>query len=468
MAIEVKVPSPGESISEVEIAGWFVESGDFVEKDQEIGEVESEKATLPLIAEADGQIKLLKEVGDVVPVGEVVCTIDTSVQESKKETDVTEDKAKEDVKAEKEAEVAAEAEKEAKKEQKASSKTDNAILREEKNNKIHEPEAAEKATEKSEGLTTENDKADAKEDKADVKEDHAKATPVARKIMDENGLSIEDVLNGLRKISRRDVERVIGSQKGSGEVSFSTDEASRDEARKTMSNLRKKLSQRLVALKKEPAMLTTFNEADMSRIIELRQKHQSKFVEKHGVKLGYMSFFTKAVSLALKDFPNLNSRIEEDEIITPAYTDIGIAVQTDKGLMVPVVRNTESMDLASIEKAIMELGGKAKKNRISIDDMAGGTFTITNGGIFGSMLSTPILNPPQSGILGMHNIIDRPVALNGQVVIRPMMYLALTYDHRLVDGRDSVSFLVKVKEFIENPEKLLLGGKDTEKLLLGL
>jgi 2-oxoglutarate dehydrogenase E2 component (dihydrolipoamide succinyltransferase) len=261
---------------------------------------------------------------------------------------------------------------------------------------------------------------------------------------------------------------VIGSEKESGISSFASEESSREEVHKTMSNLRKKLSQRLVAVKNETAMLTTFNEADMSRIIEIRQKHQSEFVEKHGVKLGYMSFFTKAVSQALKEFPNLNSRIEGDDIITPSYTDIGIAVQTDKGLMVPVVRNTETMDLASIEKAIMELAGKAKKNRIGIDDMTGGTFTITNGGIFGSMLSTPILNPPQSGILGMHNIIDRPIALNGQVVIRPMMYLALTYDHRLVDGRDSVSFLVKVKDYIENPEKLLLGGKNTEKLLLRL
>ena len=235
-----------------------------------------------------------------------------------------------------------------------------------------------------------------------------------------------------------------------------------------MSNLRRKLAQRLVAVKNETAMLTTFNEADMSRIMALRKKYQESFTGKHGIKLGFMSFFTRAVSLALLEFPNVNSRIEGDELIMPGYCDIGIAVQTDKGLMVPVLRNVENQSLADIEKNIMELAGKARKYRISIEEMSGGTFTITNGGIFGSMLSTPIINPPQAAILGMHNIIERPVVVDGQIVIRPMMYLALSYDHRVVDGRDSVSFLVKVKEYLENPVTMLMGGLNPERTLLDI
>jgi 2-oxoglutarate dehydrogenase E2 component (dihydrolipoamide succinyltransferase) len=235
-----------------------------------------------------------------------------------------------------------------------------------------------------------------------------------------------------------------------------------------MSSLRRKISQRLVAVKNETAMLTTFNEVDMTAVMELRKKYQKQFIDNHGVKLGFMSFFTKAVSVALQNFPKINSYIDNENIVSPNYVDVGIAVQTDKGLMVPIIRNTQLKNLAEIEIEIAELAKKARAFRITPDEMSGGTFTITNGGVFGSMLSTPILNPPQSGILGMHNIIERPVAQNGQVIVRPMMYIALSYDHRIVDGRDSVSFLVKVKELLESPVKLLYSQNDPEKNLLGI
>ncbi|MBA7710547.1 Dihydrolipoyllysine-residue succinyltransferase component of 2-oxoglutarate dehydrogenase complex [subsurface metagenome] len=248
----------------------------------------------------------------------------------------------------------------------------------------------------------------------------------------------------------------------------SVQSGSREVKRESISQLRKKLSHRLVSVKNETAMLTTFNEVDMSKIISLRKKYQEEFTKVHGVKLGFMSFFTKAVTEALQVFPKVNSMIDGDEIVTPRFVDVGIAVQTDKGLMVPVLRNTELMSLADIEKQIVELAEKARKFRLSIEDMRGGSFTITNGGVFGSMLSTPILNPPQAAILGMHNIVERPVAIYGKVEIRPIMYVALSYDHRLVDGRDSVSFLVKAKELLEEPNKMLLGGQDPEKVLLGI
>lgn len=424
MKIEIKVPSPGESISEVEIANWFFQQGDFVEKDQEIGEIESEKATLPLIADESGELSILKEPGETVPVGEVVCIIDTEKSGNKKSEE-----------------------------------------------KSSEP-AVEKEKEKPESISdkkTETPSAAVEKKAAKESDTQIKTTPLAKKMMQENNLNVEDIIKGLKKIGSREVNAVI---KSSAEPilpgGFTNTEITRNETRKGMSNLRKKLSERLVAVKNETAMLTTFNEADMSRIITLRKKYQAQFVETHGVKLGFMSFFTKAVSEALKLFPNVNSHIEGDEIVSPEFFDIGIAVQTDKGLMVPVLRNTEVLSLADIENSIGDMAARARKNRLGIDEMKGGSFTITNGGIFGSMLSTPILNPPQSAILGMHNIIERPVAVNGQVVIRPMMYLALSYDHRIIDGRDSVSFLVKVKEFIENPEKMLFGGQDPDKALLQL
>jgi 2-oxoglutarate dehydrogenase E2 component (dihydrolipoamide succinyltransferase) len=442
MATEIKIPSPGESISEVEIASWLVETGDYVEKDQEIGEIESEKATLPLIAEESGEIEILKDEGETVKVGTVVAKIDPSKQGQKKETPSSEKDSSASEKTEKDA-----------------GKDKEQVKEKEKKN----TEEKDKETEKQVSAKSGDTETSTEQDSSKVK-----TTPVARKMMEDHDLSLQDILNGLKKISSNEVNLALNAGNRTATSKQSEGKASREEKREKMSNLRKKLSNRLVSVKNETAMLTTFNEADMSGIITLRKKYQSKFIEKHDVKLGFMSFFTKAVTEALKVFPLVNSRIEENEIVTPAYCDIGIAVQTDKGLMVPVLRNTETLSLADIENKINELAGKARKNRISIDDMSGGTFTITNGGIFGSMLSTPIINPPQSAILGMHNILERPVAINGKVEIRPMMYIALSYDHRIIDGRESVSFLVKIKELIENPERMLFDGQDPEKLLLDL
>jgi 2-oxoglutarate dehydrogenase E2 component (dihydrolipoamide succinyltransferase) len=413
MNIDIKIPSPGESITEVEIAHWFVKNGDFVEKDQELGEVESEKATLPLIADESGKIKLLREVGDTVSVGETVCQIDTSSKGAGKNK------------------------------------------KEEPKLKVEKPEVVGKASE----VVIQSKKIENPSSK-NTENENVKVTPVAQKMLEEQNISVDEIISGLRRLGSKEVNAVIhaglsGTDKSANRFKK---EVSREVQRSGISNLRKKLSQRLVSVKNETAMLTTFNEADMSNIIELRRKYQAIFVEKHGIKLGFMSFFTKAVSLALQEFPNVNSQIDGEEIISPEYTDIAIAVQTDKGLMVPVLRNAESLSLAEIEQGITDLAGKARKNRLSIEEMSGGTFTITNGGIFGSMLSTPIINPPQAAILGMHNIIERPVAVNGEVVIKPMMYIALSYDHRIIDGRDSVSFLVKVKELVENPEKMLIAG----------
>ncbi len=412
MIIEIKIPSPGESISEVEIATWLVEDGDVVEKDQEVAEVESEKATLPLLATDSGRIKIIARAGETLAVGAVACTIDTSVKPT--------GKAKK-----KESE-----EKTAKPEEKPAKK----------------PEVEEVKT----------------SEKSDVK-----VTPIAQQMMKEHGLNVDDIIQGLKRITKQEVQAVI-SQNDSGVVSTQAKEISRESESVKMSSLRRKLSQRLVAVKNETAMLTTFNEVDMSEVIQIRKKYQQQFMEKHSVKLGFMSFFTRAVTIALKTYPSVNSMIDEDNIVYFDYCDIGIAVQADKGLLVPVIRNTEALSMAEIEKKIIELAGKARKNRISMDDMAGGTFTISNGGLFGSMLSTPILNPPQAAILGMHNIIERPVAVDGKVEIRPVMFLALSYDHRLIDGRDSVGFLVKVKELLESPEKMIFSGSDPEKLLLDL
>jgi len=419
MIIEVIIPTPGESITEVELANWMVKDGDYVEKNQEIAEIESDKATLPLIAEKAGKLKILVDEGSTVNVGTVACQIDTDGKAP--ETNV-----KEPVTGEKKSYIG-ETEKNA-------------------------PRPSKEVVEED---AIQSEPPESKE---------VKVTPLAKKLMEEEDLNVDDIIDGLRKITTRDVKRVIDTGK-----SFSSPhpaKASREVQSNKMSQLRKKLSQRLVVVKNETAMLTTFNEVDMSAIIELRKKYQKQFTEKHGVKLGFMSFFTKAATIALQNFPKVNSMLNGDSIVTPEYVDIAIAVQTDKGLMVPVLRNTESMSLAGIEQKIVELANKARTFRLSIEEMTGGTFTITNGGIFGSMLSTPIINPPQSGILGMHNIVERPVAVNGKVEIRPVMYLALSYDHRIIDGRDSVSFLVKVKELLESPYKILLGGIDPEKSLL--
>jgi 2-oxoglutarate dehydrogenase E2 component (dihydrolipoamide succinyltransferase) len=446
MIIEIKIPSPGESVSEVEIASWLVEDGDYVEKDQEIAEVESDKATLPLIAEESGIITIKEETGKTISVGSVACTIDTEGKGSKKEMQASGDKIKDQA-----LPISG----------KAAQKND--IKTKETPPADHEnKEEPVKDDGAPEGIKEQVEKPDKQ------KHDNIRISPLARKLMVEENLSVDDVINGLRRITRNDIAAVSGMKDSKGSFDPADGKASRESTRQKMSLLRRKLSVRLVAVKNETAMLTTFNEVDMSKIIELRQKYQSRFVEKHGVKLGFMSVFAKAVTETLKLFPNINSFIEGDDIITPEYIDIGIAVQTEKGLMVPVMRNTEIMGLADIEKKIISLADKARKNRISIEEMSGGTFTITNGGIFGSLLSTPILNPPQSAILGMHNIVERPVAVKGKVEIRPMMYIALSYDHRIIDGKDSVGFLVKVKEMLEDPVKLVFRGQNPEDMLLDL
>ncbi|MBL7884011.1 MAG: 2-oxoglutarate dehydrogenase complex dihydrolipoyllysine-residue succinyltransferase [Bacteroidia bacterium] len=404
--LEMKVPSPGESITEVVIARWLKKDGEYVEKDEEVAEVDSDKATLTINAEESGAIKLLAAEGDTVKVGQVVCSIDTSV------------------KGEKKAEVVA-------------------------------PKAEVKVEAKKEAVKTDS---------------YASGTPspAAKKLMDENKVPANKVAASGKdgRITKGDVLHVLAN--GFDSSSTITWGGSRDTDRTKMTPLRKKLAQRLVSVKNETAMLTTFNEVDMSAIYAMRAKYKDKFKEVHGTNLGFMSFFTKAVTEALNLYPAVNAMIDGEEIVYHKYADIGIAVSAPKGLVVPVVRNAEQMSLAQIETAIKNLAIKARDNKITLEDMSGGTFTITNGGVFGSMMSTPIINPPQSAILGMHNVVERPVAVNGQVVIRPMMYVALSYDHRIIDGRESVGFLVKVKEMLENPTKMLFGGKDPNEIVLGL
>ncbi|MDD2197643.1 MAG: 2-oxoglutarate dehydrogenase complex dihydrolipoyllysine-residue succinyltransferase [Bacteroidales bacterium] len=416
MKVDIIIPSPGESITEVELANWLAADGSWVEKDQEIAEIESEKATLPLMASHSG-ILSIKVQGGTVRVGEVACTIDTDAKKPKGL-----DKVKEITNAE-----------------------------EESKEKPKEKIVVEEKKVSSKILSTEKSK--------------VKVTPLAQKIMDDKGFDVDDIINGLRKITSDDVNRFIVETNASNTKNRVGE---RSEERLAMSQLRKKLSQRLVAVKNQTAMLTTFNEVDMSRIISIRKEYQKHFQEKYDIKLGFMSFFTRAVVEALKLYPMVNSFIDGDEIVTPNYYDIGIAVQTPKGLMVPVIRNAEDLSMAQIETNILELAQKGEVGRIGLDDLTGGTFTITNGGVFGSMLSTPILNPPQSAILGMHNILERPIAVNGKVEVRPMMYIALSYDHRVIDGKDSVGFLVKVKQMLENPELMVFKGNKPEKLLLGL
>nr|WP_319267847.1 2-oxoglutarate dehydrogenase complex dihydrolipoyllysine-residue succinyltransferase [uncultured Draconibacterium sp.] len=414
MIIEIKVPSPGESITEVEIGSWLVEDGAVVAKDQEIAEVESDKATLTIVASEGGKIEIKAEEGEAVEVGAVVCTIDTSVEA---------------------------------------------------------PAASDKPKEEEKAAEAEAPKAKAAEEKPAVEEsaehDKVKVTSVAKEMMKDHGLSVDDVINGLKRLGKKEVEAVVNAPQAAA-AAIPQKEATRDEERQRMSSLRRKLSARLVSVKNETAMLTTFNEIDMSYVMDMRKKYQQKFVDTHGFKVGFMSFFTKAVATAMDFHPMVNAQIDGDEIVMPQFVDVGIAVSTPKGLMVPIVRNAESKTIPAIELEIKELAAKARNKKISVEELQGGTFTITNGGVFGSLLSTPILNPPQSGILGMHNIVERPVAVNGQVVIRPMMYVALSYDHRIIDGKDSVGFLVKLKELLENPELLFTGGKDAGELMLGI
>ena len=430
MIIELKIPSAGESITEVAIGNWLIEDKAYVEKDQEIAEVESDKATLPLISPDSGMISILIPAGAKAQVGDIAGTLDTSVK-----APVQDQKT-------------------------AKKKSEAAPVKEPQATVIKEIPKAKAIPEKKETAPDKNG-----EDYT-----HVKVTPLARNVMDEYNLDVDAIIQGLKKLTRQDVERVVNQFSGApGQpLTFSAPPITRTEETTPMSPLRRKLSKRLVAVKNETAMLTTFNEVDMSAVLELRKKHQQAFVEKHGLKLGLMSFFMKAAAEALTAFPRVNSMIDGDNMITPGYVDIAVAVQTEKGLMVPVIRNIETMNLAGIEKALAEMAKKARAARLSIEEMTGGTFTITNGGVFGSMLSTPILNPPQSAILGMHNIVERPVAINGKVEIRPVMYVALSYDHRLIDGSDSVSFLVKIKEQIESPLQMITGGRNPEKLLLDL
>ena len=425
---EMKVPSPGESISEVEIAAWLVSDGDYVEKDQPIAEIDSDKATLELPAEVSGIIHLKAEEGDAVAVGEVVCLIDT---EAEKPAGKTQEKKEE-------------------KTQKPTAEKTEAVADKK------EPKTPAK----------EEVKAPAKTEADSYAKGHP--SPAAKKMIDENKIDAGQVKGSGPggRILKQDVANAMAA--GFDTAAAKGWGGTRDVERSRMSMLRRKVAERLVGVKNETAMLTTFNEVNMKPIMDIRAKYKDKFREKFDVNLGFMSFFTKAVTEALHLFPSINAMIDGDEMVTYNYADIGIAVSSPKGLMVPVIRNAEQMSLAEIEAEIKRLAIRARDGKISIDEMQGGTFTITNGGVFGSMMSTPIINPPQSAILGMHNIVDRPMAVDGQVVILPMMYLALSYDHRIVDGKESVSFLVKVKEMLEQPEKMLFGAKDPMEILLGL
>ena len=398
MVLEMKVPSPGESITEVEIADWLVEDGDYVEKDQAIAEVDSDKATLELPAEASGVITLKAEVGDAVAVGEVVCLIDTSAEK---------------------------------------------------------PEGSSGSSEKKEEPKKEEPKKEAPKKEEPKKETYASGTPspAAKKILDEKGVDPSSVSGSGRdgRITKDDAVKAkpsMGTPTG----------GNRGESRSKLSMLRRKVAERLVSAKNETAMLTTFNEVDMSAIFELRSQYKEEFKEKHGVSLGFMSFFTKAVIRALEMYPSVNSMIDGKEMITYEFCDISIAVSGPKGLMVPVIRNAENLTFRGIESEVKRLAIRAREGEITVDEMTGGTFTITNGGVFGSMLSTPIINPPQSGILGMHNIVERAIVRDGAIAIAPVMYVALSYDHRIIDGKESVGFLVAVKEALESPEELSMDG----------
>ena len=411
MAIEIKVPSVGESISEVTLVKWLKQNGEWVERDEVIAELESEKATFEINAQQAGILTTIANEGDTLKIGDVACTIDDTAARPEK---AAEPKA------------------------------------EEKKEKTKRSEAP-KAEEKKEPVQT-------KEKISDIK-----TTPVAAAILADKKVDVKNITptgsNG--RILKHDVLDALSNPGRSiGQPMFS-----RDDKPEKMSNLRKTISRRLVEAKNTTAMLTTFNEVDMSAIMELRTKYKEVFKKQHEVNLGFMSFFTKAVCFGLQEWPSVNAMIDGENIIHHNYCDISIAVSAPKGLVVPVIRNAESLSMAEIEKKVVELATKAKENKLTIEEMTGGTFTITNGGVFGSLMSTPIINIPQSAILGMHKIQERPVAINGQVVIKPMMYVALSYDHRIIDGRESVSFLVRVKEMLENPEQLLF-GKDPVKTLL--
>jgi 2-oxoglutarate dehydrogenase E2 component (dihydrolipoamide succinyltransferase) len=408
MALELKIPSVGESVTEVTISQWLKQDGDYVEMDEAVAELESEKATVELNAEKAGALKILVAEGEDVAVGSVVASIDT---DAKKPASTA--PAKEEVKETPKVEAKKEA-----------------------------TPAVESTGSYAEGSPS----------------------PSARKILNEKGISSANVKGSGRggRITKADAQNAtLGAGGG-----FLVSNGSREERREKMSNLRKAVSRRLVSAKNETAMLTTFNEANMKPIMDIRKQYKEQFKEKFGVGLGFMSFFTRAVVLALQEYPAVNAYIDGTEVIFHDFVDISIAVSGPKGLMVPVIRNAEALQMSEIEGEVMRLATKARDGKLTIDEMTGGTFTISNGGVFGSMMSTPIINPPQSAILGMHNIINRPVVEDGNIVARPMMYLAMSYDHRIIDGRESVGFLVKVKNYLENPETML-GGKSPIKSLLG-
>lgn len=409
MSLEIKVPAVGESITEVTLAQWLKQDGDYVEMDENIAELESDKATFELPAEKAGILKIIAQEGDTLEIGAVVCSIE--------EGDAPAGSAE-------------------KKEDAPAAKADGATA------------PANETTESSDSYAA------------------GTASPAAAKILREKGID-PSTIKGTGKdgrITKEDAEKAqakpaatkIESKPATAVSAPVAVAGSRNERREKMTSLRKTIAKRLVTVKNETAMLTTFNEVNMQPIMDLRSKYKDAFKEKHGVGLGFMSFFTKAVTMALKEWPAVNARIEDNEIVYSDFADISIAVSAPKGLVVPVIRNAESMSLYQIEKEVINLATKARDNKLTIEEMTGGTFTITNGGVFGSMMSTPIINAPQSAILGMHNIVQRPVAENGQVVIRPMMYIALSYDHRTIDGRESVSFLVRVKQLLEDPARLLL------------
>ena len=392
----MKIPSPGESITEVEISQWLVSDGDIVSKDQTIAELDSDKATLDLPAETTGKISLKAEEGDTISVGEVVCVIDTSFA-SEENLDKTSEK--------------------------------------------------------------EQTSSIVKEEKLKSTSEEVTATPLAKKIAKETGVNLNQISTKGEKITKEDVLKAVPAM-------GSVNDDNRGETREKLSVLRRKVSERLVSVKNETAMLTTFNEADLSQIFDLRKKYKDIFSTKHGVSLGFMSFFTKAVTRALQMYPDVNSMIDGDHKVSYNYSDISIAVSGPKGLMTPVLRNAQNMSFASIEQEIKRLADLVRDKSITVDDLTGGTFTISNGGVFGSMLSTPIINPPQSGILGMHNIINRPVAIGDNIEIRPMMYLALSYDHRIIDGNQSVGFLIAVKEGVEDPVNVLMDGNIEKSLAI--
>ena len=396
MVHEMKIPSPGESITEVEISQWLVSDGDIVSKDQTIAELDSDKATLDLPAETSGKISLKAEEGDTMSVGEVICLIDTSFA-----SEINLDKGNKE------------------------ESTSNVV----------------------------------KEETIKSNPEEVTATPLAKNIAKQAGVNLHQISSKGEKITKEDVLKAVPAM-------GSVNDDNRSETREKLSLLRRKVAERLVSVKNETAMLTTFNEADLSQIFDLRKKYKDLFSAKHGVSLGFMSFFTKAVTRALKLYPDVNSMIDGDHKVSYNYSDISIAVSGPKGLMTPVLRNAQNLSFASIEQEIKRLADLVRDKSITVDDLTGGTFTISNGGVFGSMLSTPIINPPQSGILGMHNIINRPVAIGEKIEIRPMMYLALSYDHRIIDGNQSVGFLIAVKEGVEDPINVLMDGNIEKSLAI--